>query len=128
MAEWIESSERDQSAVPELEPRRDEGVAARSATGEKAVAVGEAPSLDAVLRQRLAMYLIEREAICLRRLRWVDRDANTVSYRSEAAALVSVPSPERLVNYDRPPVRLAEVKPSGVRRVGAWLKSLFLGD
>jgi len=131
MADLDESSESDpvrgrsESTVPDLERRRGE------------------PKQDATdLERRRAIYLIEREAIELRRLRWVE-----VRHSHLRPPDIAAPAPggelweperereftpedrARLATYNRPPPPEAgEPSPSRMRRVGSWLKSLFLGE
>jgi hypothetical protein len=117
MAEWIESPEHDESAVPDIEPRRGEGAEAQSeAARESATVFHEASDLDVIHQQRIAIYLIERKAIEFRRMRWMAGYDFEEFYRNGD-----------LAKYGRPQAYHAEVHPSGVRRVGAWLKSLFFG-
>ena len=107
-----DSPERDK-ALPHLELRRSAAKPAPSGTAREDVAAAShaTQTPDEERQRRVAIYLIEREAIELRRQRWAPP-----------------PSPdERLAKYDRPKPPPAGGAPSVIRRVGSWLRSIFLG-
>lgn len=128
-SEHSATPERDNSAMPELEPRR----SAPTPVPKEAVREEE-------FQRRVAIYLIEREAIELRRQRWVDlshglvRTATSADAQPPMAGAAPLPPDydaedrARLAKYDRPKPGPDAPPPSRIRRVGSWLKSLFLGD
>ena len=112
------SAEHGESANSRLEPRRE---------SPQAAALPELAGPDECLHQRIAIYLIEREAIQLRRRRWQDLYRSKAGAQAEGPPIEDDPDGERLASYARPRVGPAEGKASGVRRAGTWLKSLFFG-
>lgn len=73
---------------------------------------------DEKLRARLAVYLIEREAIRWRRLQWIEANQQSAA---------EIEDRERLAKYGRPQAT-AEKAPSRLSRVGSRIKSFFRSD
>lgn len=91
---------RELEKVRELEPRRGLG----SATPEPPTAFAppsQFPSIDKEFLPRIAIYLIEREAIELRRRRWTIQDNPEVG-RLGAEGETLEQTNERLQKYERP--------------------------
>jgi hypothetical protein len=105
-------------STQELEPRR-KGAEAPTPDAER-TATPNYGSLarDETLHARLAVYLIEREAIRWRRLQWIEANQQSADEAVDR---------ERLAKYRRPQVTPAK-EPSRIQRVGFRIKSFFRSD
>jgi hypothetical protein len=127
MAASTNGSTSKDSSVPELESRREqktprEAAATPALRADRVGAgVGAAPSS--------AIYLIEREAIRLRRLRWTDSHRLEGGKAPAQAADAEATNPS-LAKYarPRPPDSRSPTKKSLLGRIRDWLQQILFGE
>ena len=124
------------ASTPALEKRR--GVESSPGGSELRREEAAPHEIDDKLRQRIGIYLIEREAIALRRQRWRDvaghgattddRDFGAAHRQAGIGAATTRDGVDlhRLTGYARPHVQPSEgLAPSGRRKLGDWIRFLF---
>jgi hypothetical protein len=129
MATSKDESAREGVAAPGLETRRTHEVTATSEDPRRSIDKRSEPDAPAA---NVAVYLIEREAIQLRRLRWAPRtemlrgpdDGDT---RERTIRPGNKAAPERLTPYTRPePSSPSSRKADDViGRLQSWLRQIF---
>ena len=128
MATSKDESAREEVATPRLETRRGNEAAAEADSRQSIDEHDEPAALDA----NVAVYLIEREAIQLRRLRWATAEAVTAEPADGETLERAIPpdmqpSPESLGPYTRPEPSSSDSKRDDdvISRQLRWLQRIF---